>query len=274
VSTPADWDEANRRLWDDRVPIHVASQFYDVAGFKAGRPAIEPFEVDELGPLGGLRLAHLQCHFGMDTLDLVRLHPTLNAVGLDFSPAAIRAAASLAEELDLADRTSFVEANVVDAASVLGAGAFDVVYTGKGALTWLPDLHVWATQCWELLRPGGWLYVVEFHPIGDALSFDSPTVGDDYFRREPWVEQTVGSYADPSATSLDHVAYSFNHPLPELFGSLLDRGFLLRFFHEWDYTLFELSRWLSKGEDGRYRWPVGGGGRLPLMYSLKAFKPG
>src|SRR5579864_5535847 len=106
----AGWFEANRRMWDERVPIHVGSDFYDVEGFKAGRPAVEPFEIEELGPLGGLRLAHLQCHFGLDTLDLVRLHPTLEAVGLDFSEPAIETARGLAQDLDLVDRATFVQA--------------------------------------------------------------------------------------------------------------------------------------------------------------------
>lgn len=260
-------------MWDEWVPIHVASRFYDVAGFKAGRPAIEPFEVDELGALGGLRLVHLQCHFGLDTLDLVRMHPTLTAVGLDFSAPAVEAATSLSTELGLSDRVSFVQADVVSATSVLGQESFDVVYTGKGALCWLGDLHAWATQCWGLLRPGGWLYVAEFHPAGHALSSQSATVGDDYFRTDPWVEEVSGSYADPAAKTVHKLSYCWNHPLPHLFGALLDRGFALRFFHEWDYTLFELNHWLEKGHDGRYRWPADSPGRLPLMYSLKAFKP-
>ena len=32
--------ELNRQWWDERVPIHVASDFYDVEGFKAGRSAL------------------------------------------------------------------------------------------------------------------------------------------------------------------------------------------------------------------------------------------
>ena len=31
-----EWREANRAHWDERVPIHVGGEFYDVAGFKAG----------------------------------------------------------------------------------------------------------------------------------------------------------------------------------------------------------------------------------------------
>ena len=32
--------EANRRHWDEVVPIHVASVFYDVAAFRAGAPRL------------------------------------------------------------------------------------------------------------------------------------------------------------------------------------------------------------------------------------------
>jgi SAM-dependent methyltransferase len=255
-------------MWDERVPLHVASVFYDVEGFKAGHPQVQPFEVDELGSLGGLRLAHLQCHFGLDTLDLVRLHPTLDATGLDFSAPAIEAAQKLAAEVGLAERARFVFADVHQAVDALGAGEFDVVYTGKGALCWLPDLRPWAEQCAQLLRPGGWLYLCEFHPLGYCLAQDRPEVTGDYFETAGLEEEEIGTYADQSAPTVHNLSYEWPHPLPQLFEALLGVGFQLRFFHEWDYTLFKLNDWLVQGDDGRYQWP--GPGRLPLMYSLKA----
>jgi SAM-dependent methyltransferase len=257
-------------MWDERVPIHMVSSFYDVAGFKAGRPQIEPFEVDELGALGGLRLAHLQSHLGLDTLDLVRMHPTLDATGLDFSTRAVEAAQRLANEVGLATRARFVHADVHQAANVLGRHRFDVVYTGKGALCWVPDLRPWAEQCADLLRPAGWLYVCEFHPVGYCLGDDAPVVSADYFDTSAQSYEEAGSDADLDAQTLHNLSYEWGHPLPQLFEALLGAGFELRFFHEWDHTLFQLNRWLVRGDDGRYRWP--GRGRLPLMYSLKAQK--
>jgi SAM-dependent methyltransferase len=272
VSTPPPgWLEANRSRWDERVPLHVASDFYDVGGFKAGHPQIQPFEVDELGALGDLRLVHLQCHFGLDTLDLVRMHPTLEAVGLDFSEPAIEAARVLAGEIGLATRARFVQGDVHGAAVTLGTESFDVVYTGKGALNWLPDLRRWAEQCALLLRPGGWLYLCEFHPVGYCLDEASPTVTGDYFGTDAIIEESAGTYADVDAPTEHNLSYEWPHPLPEVFEALLGVGFDLRFFHEWDYTLAQLYQWLVQGNDGRYRWP--GPGRLPLMYSLKAQKP-
>jgi SAM-dependent methyltransferase len=269
---PGDWVEINRQSWNERVPIHVASAFYDVEGFIAGRPAVEPFEIDELGPLGDLHMVHLQCHFGLDTLDLVRLHPGLSAVGLDFSEAAVTAAADLASRVGLASRCSFVLGDVMSADSLVTPGDFDVVYTGKGAICWLNDLPGWAAQCFSLLRPGGFLYVSEFHPVSYTLAQSAPTVEDDYFRTEPWLDEDVGSYADFSAATEHNLSISWNHPIGSILCSVISAGFELRFFHEYDYTLFKLNEWLVE-DDRRWKWPTSDA-RLPLMFSLKAYKPG
>ena len=272
--TPSDWVEVNRQHWNERVPIHVRSTFYDVDGFIAGKPAVQPFEIDELGPLGDLHLAHLQCHFGLDILDLVRLHPGLVGVGLDFSAPAVAAARELAERVDLSSRCTFVEGDVMAASSVLEPESFDVVYTGKGAICWLNDLPAWASQCFSLVRPGGFLYVSEFHPVGYALSETSAsTVGDDYFRTDPWVDEYEGTYADLGAATQHNVSVGWNHPISSVISSVIGAGFELRFFHEYDHTLFRLTDWLVEGDDTRWYWPSPSA-RLPLMYSLKAYKPG
>jgi SAM-dependent methyltransferase len=270
-----EWIRRNRACWDERVPLHAASAFYDVDGFRAGEPQVLPFEMQELGALGGLRLAHLQCHFGLDTLDLVRMHPNLTAVGLDFSAPAVEFAGNLAAELGLTDRATFVHADVHDAGSILGDHRFDVVYTGKGALNWLPDLLAWAYECRRLLRPGGFLYLCEFHPIGytvgEQLADGLPTVTGDYFDTETIIDETPGSYTDPDAPTTNNLTYEWQHPISDVLNALIKTGLQLRFFREWDYTLFELQPWFVNGDDGRYRWP--GAARLPLMYSLKAVLP-
>ena len=54
-----DWRALNRANWDDRVPVHLASSFYDLPGFRAGASTLQPFEVAEVGPVAGRRLVHL-----------------------------------------------------------------------------------------------------------------------------------------------------------------------------------------------------------------------
>jgi trans-aconitate methyltransferase len=143
-------------------------------GFKAGEPQLLPFEVDELGPLEG-RLLHLQCHAGLDTLDLARLHPTLEVTGVDADPHAVEAALELAREVRLDHRATFIYSDVLRAADVLDHRQFDVLYTGKGALNQLPHLDLWAGIVDELIGPGGVLYCTEYHP---AVNDDQPPISE------------------------------------------------------------------------------------------------
>ncbi len=77
------WQRTNRENWDERVPIHVSGEFYDVEGFKAGAERLRPFELAEVGDVAGKDLVHLQCHFGVDTLNWARRGARVT--GLDFS---------------------------------------------------------------------------------------------------------------------------------------------------------------------------------------------
>ena len=59
----------NQAWWDERAPLHVSGDFYEVDAFKApGATTLQSFESEELGDVTGLDLVHLQCHFGLDSL--------------------------------------------------------------------------------------------------------------------------------------------------------------------------------------------------------------
>ena len=186
-----DWFEVNREMWDERVPIHVASELYDVEAFVAGRSSLRPFELAELTDVGGRTLVHPQCHFGEDTLSWARLGA--HVTGLDFSGPAIEAARELAERCDC--EAEFVQANVYDSAEALGGRRFDIVYTGLGALNWLPDVERWADVMASLVAPDGCLYLAEFHPFSHVFGDDDLTVEYPYFHDEPFVFPNAGSYA-------------------------------------------------------------------------------
>jgi SAM-dependent methyltransferase len=256
--------ELNRRWWDERVPIHVASDFYDVEGFKAGRSSLLPFVIEEVGDVAGRSLVHLQCHFGLDTLSWARLGAEVT--GLDFSAPAVDAARSLATEAGI--DAAFVAASLYDAQDALGGRRFDVVYTGIGALNWLPDLHRWAELVRGLLAPGGFLYLAEFHPIEWVFADDDLTVERDYFEREPLVFEDPGTYADLDAKTVNDRTEEWQHPLSDVVTAVIDAGLVLELLHEHDFTV--TPRWpLLEERDGLLRMPEGGP-RLPLMYSLRA----
>lgn len=151
---PADWRDANRAMWDERVPIHYGSDFYDLDSFRAGKDALRAFELAEVGDVTGRSLLHLQCHIGLDTLSWAR-HGAAQVVGLDFSEPAVETARSLAQEIGLPpDRAAFVAADVYDAAEAVPDSSYDIVYTGIGALNWLPDIDRWAETAASLVAPG------------------------------------------------------------------------------------------------------------------------
>ncbi len=123
----ANWRALNRANWDERVAVHLKPTGYDLASLRAGRGKLHPIEEAELGDVSGLKVLHLQCHFGADTLKLAQRGASV--VGLDFSPAAIAAARALAAELGLADRARFVEADLYAAPEALPEPAsFDRVF--------------------------------------------------------------------------------------------------------------------------------------------------
>ncbi|MBA4858305.1 class I SAM-dependent methyltransferase [Nocardia farcinica] len=264
--TDLDYLTVNKALWDERVPVHLDSEFYDLDGFLAGAEALRPFELAEVGDVGGADLVHLQCHFGLDTLAWAR-HGA-RVTGLDFSAPAIEAARRIADSAGLSAR--FVTADVYSAVDQLAA-TYDIVYTGIGALCWLPDITRWARVVAALLRPGGFLYLAEFHPFTDVLDdVTGTTVTLDYFAEGPevWDEPDAGTYADRSASMRNTTSVEFRHGLGEILTALAAAGLRLEFLHEHDHTLFPRFEALER-HGIEYRFPPGRA-RVPLMYSLKA----
>jgi 2-polyprenyl-3-methyl-5-hydroxy-6-metoxy-1,4-benzoquinol methylase len=258
-----DWRALNRAWWDERVPLHVASELYGVDDFRAGADRLREFEVRLAGDVAGLRLLHLQCHFGQDTMGWARRGASV--VGLDFSQPAVDAANGLATELGLDAR--FVCSDVYDAVAALGGERFDLVCTGLGALNWLPDLARWADVVAALIAPGGRLLLAEFHPVMWMFEGDLTVVAD-YFGAEPYRSDVPGSYADADAVTEHNRTIEFQHPLGEVLGELLRVGLRIVAFEELDHTLFPALSCLEQ-RDGAFRWPAGAP-RVPAMYAVVA----
>jgi len=259
--------DLNRSWWDERVPIHTAGDFYDVEGFKAGRDALRPFELEEVGDVAGRTLLHLQCHFGLDTLSWAR-HGA-RVTGLDFSEPAVEFARGLAADIGV--DADFVAADVHDAAEALGGRRFDIVYTGLGAVNWLPDIGRWGRVVASLVEPGGFAYVSEFHPFSWVFGDDDLTVEYDYFHSRLEFDDP-GTYADLEASTAHNRTEEWQHTLADIVTALLDAGLVLELLSEHDYTLFPRWPFLEKSGFDTFRIPEGRP-RVPLMVSLRARRP-
>lgn len=199
--------EANQANWDARTPVHVASAFYGAAGGRDPSSWFAPFEWEDLGDLRGRDLIHLQCHIGTETIAFARRQA--RTVGLDFAAESLAQARRLAVRAQV--NVEYVQSNVYDSVAALAGRRFDVVYTGKGALCYLPDLGRWASAVAELLCPGGLFYLAEFHPVLNALgpkpALDAGpelVLRHDYLAGRGAVEHTVThTYTDGPALARD-----------------------------------------------------------------------
>lgn len=275
-----DWLDANRVQWDERVPLHVASEFYDLSTLRAGHGELYPIEEGELASyfpegLDGKRVLHLQCHFGADTLALAQRGAEV--VGIDFSKPAVVEARRLAAELGLDDRSRFVNANIYDARHTLPQPeSFDIVYTTWGTIGWLPDVAEWARIVEWYLKPGGKLYFADGHP--SAFVFDGQGQGGlpefAYAYDSEGVAVTVDDgtdYAQPDASLKNTRTFEWNHPLSSTLTALLDTGLVLDFVHEHYAIPWKMFDALVPSDDRMYRWPAEKW--LPLALSIGASKP-
>jgi SAM-dependent methyltransferase len=197
--------------------------------------------------------------------------------GLDFSGASLAHARRIAAEADA--EVDFVESDVYDAPTVLPTGAFDLVFTGVGALGWLPDINRWARVVAALLKPGGRLFLREGHPLLWALAGGRPdkllVLEGPYFElSEPRTGDSVGTYVETDASFTHNQKRVWNHGLGEIVTALLDSGLRLTRLIEHDSVPWEhLPGQMEQIGDGEWRlsdrpW------RLPHSYTLQAVKDG
>lgn len=265
----------NKANWESRVAMHVASREYGVAQFvsdPAHLSGVVLFDRPRLGDIADKDVVHLQCHIGTDTLSLARLGARVT--GLDFSPSALAAARQLAMECGQSIR--YVESELYEAPAALGMNRFDVVYTGIGALCWLPDIKRWASVVSSLLRPGGRLFIREGHPMlwamGDERVDGLLAVEFPYF-------ETTGTTFVETATYIEHdgevaapETLQFNHGLGEIITALLRAGM--------EITAFEEHGSVPYIALGDLMEPIGGGEyrlidrpeRVAMSYTLQAVK--
>lgn len=271
--TAPDYRSINYANWQERVPLHATSNEYGLDRFRddpAHLSDVVRFDLPRLGDITGLDVVHLQCHIGTDTLSLARLGASVT--GLDFSDAAIDVAQSLSAEAG--PHVDYVVSDVYDAPEVLGRGKFDRVYTGIGALCWLPDIRRWARVVADVLRPGGELFIREGHPM--LWAADDPRPDGLIAIEYPYFESDGVSFSD-TKTYVEHddeivstEIISFNHALSEIFNALWSVGMQITMFEEHDTV-----PWRALGDamvdvgSGEFRL-IDRPARMPMSYTLRA----
>ena len=269
-----DYRTLNQASWDERAPAHAASPGYHLAAFRSD-PAylsdVVTFDLPLLGDVSGLRGVHLQCHIGTDTISLARLGARMT--GLDFSPAAVAQATALSEELGAG--VDFVAADVYAAAEVLPQGEFDLVFTGIGALNWLPSVSRWAEVVRKLLKPGGRLFIREGHPVLWALADPLPDgrleLEYPYVEREePLIWDEAGTYVETDVEFQHNKTLEWNHGLGEVMTALLEQGLVITTFVEHDSVPWDPFPGFTEELPGGEHRIMDRPWRLPHSYTISA----
>ncbi|WP_326771156.1 methyltransferase domain-containing protein (plasmid) [Streptomyces sp. NBC_01591] len=267
-NSPDDGLGMNRALWDARARTHGTTpndMLYDVDSFLAGRQTLYGIELELAGDVTGQDVLHLQCHFGMDTLNWARLGARVT--GVDFSSTAIVRARELAELAGLT--ADFVEADTQNLPSGL-AGRFDLVIATYGVLCWIGDLGAWMRGAAMALRPGGRLVLVDLHPAYQTLATYEPLVADwPYGGGEPQREVVTDTYADPDLPMTAQEVVQYPHSVGEIVTAAAGSGLIVDRLGEHTEAEFPGRRILPQGPDGTCRFPFGDT-YLPILYSLRA----
>lgn len=226
----------NRANWNERAAIHARDRtgYYMVDRFLAGEDTLSPIEAAEIGDVAGIRLLHLQCHIGLDTLSLARRGA--DVTGLDFSSKAISLAHDFARRTRIGAR--FVEADVYDTPAAAGRD-FDLVYTTWGTIVWLPDVFRWARTVATALRPGGRLYFLDYHPGLHTLEEEAGRLVARHRWRTtadtPVVFEGSQTYTGDEMPPTARVSYEWAHPLGDIIQALIEAGLAIETIHEHDH---------------------------------------
>ncbi len=254
-----DYLEINKKAWNERTSVHVASTFYDVDGFLGGNTSLREIELSGLAEVEGRRLLHLQCHFGLDTLSWARKGAVVT--GVDLSSEAIDQANKIKFQAGL--NAEFVCADVYHYGQQ-STETFDIVYTSYGAICWLPDLTRWAETVAGKLKQGGCFYMVEFHPLCDVLS------GYPYFySSEPDVSDE-GTYTE-NCQGKTNTMVSWVHSLSEVITALIGAGIEINAMSEFPFSPYNCFDDLEERAKGRF-YRANTAHDVPLVYSIMGTK--
>lgn len=275
--------EANRASWNAATVAHNSHKGDQARYLREGGCTLFPEEVEVLGDLAGRDLVHLQCNAGQDTLSLARRGARVT--GVDISDEAIAFASALSRDAGIPG--AFVRSDVYDWLESTEE-RFDLAFSSYGALCWLSDLGAWARGVARILRPGGRLALVEFHPFFGMLDeawrlrYPYSTGG----RAWEW-EEGVHDYVALSGEALSpwgfepgiqdfrnpHAAHEYFWGLGDVVSAVAGAGLRIEGLREYPWSNGYRPYPDMRDLGGRRFTAPEGSPEMPLMYALSARKP-
>jgi SAM-dependent methyltransferase len=272
AADPRAMHAANRAAWDEAAERYEGWFDEALELIRSGGSNLFPVEHDLLGDLrvgpageGTSRAIHLQCAGGRDTLSLWNAGAR-EVIGVDVSPRMLALARRLSDATSAPAR--WIEADVLDTPQELDRTG-DVVYTGRGSLTWIHDLDGWAAVVARLLSPTGRFVLFEGHPaewLFDADPDGYLTVTDyDYFGGVEASQGWAPEYIDRLSLGDDeqHWKFARSWTLGEIVTAVAAAGLRIERLVEYPVDWWAGHRDLRPEDRGR----------IPLSFGLVASLP-
>ncbi|AZF07050.1 class I SAM-dependent methyltransferase [Pseudomonas sp. R5-89-07] len=264
----ADTLQINASAWNKRTQVHVDSEFYATDKVLSGTSSIQQLDSALLGNIAGLKLLHLQCHFGLDTISLARMGA--DCIGVDISVAAIEKATELASQAGI--EVTFCVADAQRIEHVVVPSTFDIVYTSYGVLCWIEDLWEWARGISRALKSGGRLILIEYHPFLNVIFPGCLAGTSDYFNSlRGNLTHSTGTYTDRNS-DIEYEEVRWAHSISEIHAALSAAHLSITHLGEHSFSPYPIVPTLAEYDNNLWREKEGSE-KLPYLMSLCAVKP-
>ncbi|MFQ6040666.1 MAG: class I SAM-dependent methyltransferase [Candidatus Poribacteria bacterium] len=194
-------------------------QFYANGGIN-----LSDYEIELLGDVRGLKLLDIGC-----ACDAVQAFSWANlgadVTACDICPAAIEIARENARKIDLPVKFILADSQTL---TPIPDGEFDIVYATY--LCWLEDIFKACRAWYRVLKPGGRLLLVQYHPVVACLEErdGSLFVVRNYHDRTPEYSDSFGGtpIADKfGGWNVDLPIVEFFHTIADIVNAIAEAGF-------------------------------------------------
>ena len=215
--------EDNLLNWSDRAVEQANGGYGDLDAFTDDPSALSPVTLRDLEVLKPhlpehsikeLRLLHLQCHIGSDTISWWRL-AARDMYGLDSSATSLDYARKLPERAGAS--ITYIQSDARRAADAMPErkGSLDAIVTSCGTITRLPDLKDWGRSIASLLADGGIFMIRTNHPLLFGLNDEGLSTVQDYCGGTETTYETDQSYTSATGSlevgTKPRITHTTNH---------------------------------------------------------------
>ncbi len=254
--------EANRLAWNEVAPIHAEQNQQElIQSFQ--KPGYSCLDAIETQPLIEIDVTHkavaqLCCNNGRELLSIKNMGADY-CVGFDISDNFIAQAQELAATSHI--DCEFLQTDIYNI-PISYNRKFDLVYISIGAICWMPDLTGFFAVIARLLKPAGYVFIYDMHPILNMFleddQQDPPQLANSYFNTEANKDENGLDYYSLKKYSAAP-AYWFPHKMSDVINTCIQHDLNIKKFIEYPHDISGIFGHFEKINN-----------KLPLSYILTA----